>query len=159
VQSGRAAYDQGLPCGGVTDTIAIPTPTPSTADRAALRQRALVGAGIRAAFGVATLVAPGPASRLFGFPKGHDNGSARLMARLFGVRELAMAALVVSALDDDERLGHACAISAAVDVGDVIVACGTFRRDPQLRVASALTMLAGTAGAASWLDLLRRIDD
>ncbi|MCB1262719.1 MAG: hypothetical protein KDB33_20325, partial [Acidimicrobiales bacterium] len=84
---------------------------------------------------------------------------ARFMARLFGVRELAMAALVVTALDDTERLGHACAISAAVDVGDAVVAAGTWRRGEGLRMASALTMLAGTAGAATWLDLLRRLDD
>lgn len=146
----------------MTDVISTSTPAPvapSATPDAALRQRALVGAGIRAAFGVATLVAPGPASRLFGFPKAHNNGSARFMARLFGVRELAMAALVVTALDDTERLGHACAISAAVDVGDAVVAAGTWRRGEGLRMASALTMLAGTAGAATWLDLLRRLDD
>lgn len=149
----------------MTDAISSSDPYSSPAvgsaadDLATLRQRAMVGAAVRAAFGVASLAFPGKASRLFGFPKTENTPTARLMGRLFGVRELAMAALVLSALDDRERLGHACAISAAVDAGDVAVAVGTLRRSDGVRLPAVLTMLAGSAGAISWLDILRRLDD
>ena len=132
-------------------------PVPVVSDDA--RKRALIGAGLRAGFGMVPLLAPGIGAKLFGFPGAQDTATARFFARLFGVRELALAAFVLTALDDREELAHVAAVNAAVDVGDVLVALNTLRRGDGIRIPAVLTTVAGTAGAATWLDLLRRLDD
>ncbi|HEU4701413.1 MAG TPA: hypothetical protein VFS37_02945 [Conexibacter sp.] len=48
-----------------------------------LRRLTARAAAGRVVIGLAPLIAPGPTSRLLGFPRAHDNPSARLMGRLF----------------------------------------------------------------------------
>ena len=152
----RAVSDTTTPTAATTPDTAVPS-VPVVSEDA--RTRALLGAGLRAGFGLIPLLAPGVGAKLFGFPGAQDTPTARFFARLFGVRELALAAFVLTALDDRDELAHVAAVNAAVDVGDVIVAAGTFRKGQGLRISSVLTMVAGSAGAATWLDLLRRLDD
>ncbi len=56
----------------------------------------------RIALGLAPFVAAGPASRLLGFPVAHDNPTARLMARMFGVRDIGLGVLAFYALAHPE---------------------------------------------------------
>ena len=53
----------------------------------------VMGVG-RILLGIAPFVAARPSARLLGFPVDHDNPTTRLMARLFGVRDIGLGVLV-----------------------------------------------------------------
>lgn len=72
----------------------------------------------RISIGAAALFAPGPTSKLLGFPRDHDNATARLMGRLFGVRDLALGVLVWRFKDDPAVAPWIFRFNAAVDAGD-----------------------------------------
>ncbi len=72
----------------------------------------------RIAIGAAALFAPGPTSKLLGFPRDHDNATARLMGRLFGVRDLALGVLVWRFKDDPAVAPWIFRFNAAIDAGD-----------------------------------------
>ena len=81
---------------------------------------AYVMAGIRSAIGLAPLVALGPVAKLFGFPDEQMNPTARLMARLFGIRNVALAGLLVGAARGWAQLPFVFLLNAAVDFSDVL---------------------------------------
>ncbi len=60
-------------------------------------------------------------ARLLGIPAEHDSPTARLMGRMFGVRNLALAAMVLLALRVPGQLHLACLLNASVDAGDIAV--------------------------------------
>jgi hypothetical protein len=72
----------------------------------------------RVLIGAAALLAPGPTSRLLGFPAEQDSASARLMGRLFGVRDVALGALVWKARNDPAFARFSYRLNACVDAGD-----------------------------------------
>ncbi len=72
----------------------------------------------RIAIGAAALIAPGPTSRLLGFPAAQDSPTARLMARLFGVRDVALGVLVLRARRDPHFARFVYRLNAIVDGGD-----------------------------------------
>ena len=120
-------------------------------------RRARAAATIRAAFGLVPLFAPGPASRLLGFPPEEDSSTARLMGRLFGVRELALAAIVWLTPGERDRLLRVLALNAAVDAGDAAVFAGAVATRAGVDRAAGGMMLPALAGCAIWLDLMRRL--
>ncbi|MFO0749694.1 MAG: DUF4267 domain-containing protein [Myxococcota bacterium] len=75
---------------------------------------------MRIVIGLAPLVAPGPASRLLRFPAAHDNATARLMGRLFGVRDVGLGVLVFYALAHPAFLDFSFLFQAAMDGGDLL---------------------------------------
>ena len=84
------------------------------------KTRAVAGtiAAGRIAIGAAALLAPGPTSRLLGFPASQDSPTARLMARLFGVRDVALGVLVLRARRDPDFARFLYRLNAIVDAGD-----------------------------------------
>jgi hypothetical protein len=72
----------------------------------------------RILIGAAALLAPGPTSRLLGFPTSQDSASARLMGRLFGVRDVALGVLVLRARRDPDFARFVYRLNACVDGGD-----------------------------------------
>jgi hypothetical protein len=72
----------------------------------------------RVAIGAAALFAPGWTSRLLGFPVEQDSPSARLMGRLFGVRDVALGVLVWKARNDPATARFVYRLNAGVDGGD-----------------------------------------
>jgi hypothetical protein len=72
----------------------------------------------RILIGAAALLAPGPTSRLLGFPTSQDSASARLMGRLFGVRDVALGVLVLQARRNPEFARFVYCLNACVDGGD-----------------------------------------
>lgn len=115
-------------------------------------------AAVRAAFGGLAIASPGPASRLLGFPAGEDNSTARLMGRFFGVRELALAALVWGAPMRRRSLRRVFLLNAAVDGGDAAVLAATLRNrsDTTHRAAAAMTGFA-VLGCGLWLYLANEL--
>ena len=69
-----------------------------------LRSRALMMSSARAGIGMASIFAPSVSARITGYPAEHDNATARMIGRLFGVRELLLAWLVVDAVRRPEVL-------------------------------------------------------
>src|SRR5690349_19131306 len=74
----------------------------------------------RIALGLAPFIAAGPASRLLGFPGHHDNPTARLMARFFGVRDAGLGVLAFYAVAHPEAAGFLFLFNAAMDLGDLL---------------------------------------
>lgn len=72
----------------------------------------------RVLIGAAALFAPGRTSRLLGFPVEQDSPSARLMGRLFGVRDVALGVLVWKARNDPAFARFVYRLNACVDGGD-----------------------------------------
>jgi hypothetical protein len=115
---------------------------------------AVVGMGIgRILLGLAPFVAAGPASRLLGFPAKHDNPTARLMARFFGVRDIGLGVLAFYALRHPEAAAFIFLFNAAMDAGDLFaISLPILKRDGIDRGA-ALSALFAIGGGISWLVL------
>lgn len=113
----------------------------------------------RIAIGAAALLAPSLTSRLMGFPTDHDNPTARLMGRLFGVRDVALGVLVLS-LHDDPRVARSIYhLNAAVDAGDAAsMAAAVVGRQGIDRAAMSSAALAVPA-ALGWIHLAREADN
>jgi hypothetical protein len=113
----------------------------------------------RIAIGAAAVLAPGPGSRLLGFPAEQDSPSAHLMSRLFGVRDIALGALVWRTRDEPSLSRYVYRLNALVDAGDMAaMAVPVIERRGMDRAAISSAALALT-GAAGWLNLLRMTAD
>lgn len=125
-------------------------------DEELTRLTARAAAG-RVIIGLAPLLAPGPASRLLGFPGAHDNPSARLLGRLFAVRDIALGVLTWQVRDDPVLLRHAFRVNAAIDVSDATTAAlPPLLGRRGIDRAALSTAAFALAGANVWLALLRR---
>ena len=115
---------------------------------------AVIGMGIgRILLGLAPFVAAGPASRLLGFPAKHDNPTARLMARFFGVRDIGLGILAFYAVRHPETAPFLFLFNAAMDAGDLFaISLPLVKRDGIDRGA-ALSALFAIAGGIGWLVL------
>jgi Domain of unknown function (DUF4267) len=113
------------------------------------------GMGVgRILLGVAPFVAAGPSSRLLGFPAAHDNATARLMGRFFGVRDVGLGVLVFYALLHPVALGFLLLFNALTDFGDLIaIGIPLARRQGIDRGAWMSAAFALPAGLA-WLVVL-----
>ncbi len=120
-----------------------------------LQTRVRAMAAGRVAIAAAALFAPGPSSRLLGFPREQDSPSARLMGRLFGVRDIALGALVWQAGDEPVRAQFIYRLNAWVDAGDAAaMAAAVIGRQGIDRAALSSAAFA-LVGASGWLRLLR----
>lgn len=123
---------------------------------AGVRARALRMATMRAGIGVASICAPSASARIAGFPAAHANPSARLMARLFGVRELLLAWLVFDAVRGGDPAPSVFVLQAAVDAADVAAqSVSVIKGDGIARGAISGMALAGGA-AVLWGQLARK---
>jgi hypothetical protein len=122
-------------------------------DLTRLTGRAAAG---RVIIGLAPLLAPGPMSHLLGFPRAHDNPSARLMGRLFAVRDIALGVLTWQVRDDPVLLRHAFRINAAIDASDMTAAALPLLGHRGINRAALSTATFAFTGMNVWLSLLRR---
>ncbi len=105
----------------------------------------------RIAIGLAPFVAAKPSSRLLGFPAAHDNATARLMARFFGVRDVGLGVLVLWALRHPDALPFVLLFNAFMDLGDLFsTAIPLLRRQGIDRAALGSAAMAASAGML-WL--------
>src|SRR5882724_11094620 len=105
----------------------------------------------RIALGLAPFVAAGPSSRMLGFPASHDNPTARLMGRFFGVRDIGLGVLALWALRHPEALPFVMLFNAFMDAGDLFaISIPLVKRQgiDRAAVASAAFALIGGLG---WL--------
>jgi hypothetical protein len=111
---------------------------------------AAMGLG-RIALGLAPFVAAGPASRLLGFPTKHDNPTARLMGRLFGVRDIGLGVLAFYAIRHPEAAAFIFLFNAFMDLGDLFAVSIPLARRQGIDKGALLSGLAAFIGGTSWL--------
>ncbi|MCA9516665.1 MAG: hypothetical protein KC635_17105 [Myxococcales bacterium] len=115
----------------------------------------LVAMGVaRVLIGIAPLLAPSFSSRLLAFPTAHDNATARLMGRLFGVRDVGLGLLVFYALGHVELLPAMCVFQAMMDGGDLLSIMVPLVRRQGIDRAAWLSAGFALVGGASWLVVL-----
>ena len=111
----------------------------------------------RILLGLAPFLAARPSERLMGFPVEHDNPTARLMGRLFGVRDVGLGALVFYALKHPEVLGFILVFNALTDFGDLLaITIPLARRQGIDRAAWTSAAFALPAGAG-WLAVFSQL--
>ena len=85
-------------------------------------------------------------ARLLGVPPSHDNATGRLMARLFGVRDVGLGVLTFWAVAHPEMLPFVAVFNGCTDLGDVgAAAIPLVRREQIDRVAWRTMTMAGSA--------------
>ncbi len=108
----------------------------------------------RVLIGLAPFVAARPASRLLGFPEAHDSPTTRLMARLFGIRDVGLGVLVFWAIATPAVLPFVLAFNALTDFADLVaISIPLLRRQGIDRAAWTSVGFALPAGVA-WLVML-----
>jgi hypothetical protein len=111
---------------------------------------AAMGLG-RIAIGLAPLVAAGPASRLLGFPVKHDNPTARLMARMFGVRDIGLGVLAFYAIKHPEFAPFIFLFNAFMDLGDLMSIAVPLVKRQGIDKGALLSAMFAIGGGLSWL--------
>jgi hypothetical protein len=109
---------------------------------------------IRALLGVAPFVAAGPLIPLLGFPPNEATTTAIVFARLFGVRDVGLGAIIVWSTQHPDTLPAVLVLNAATDLGDLGAFLLGMRGRPDLH--RPLGICASIAGSAclAWLVLL-----
>jgi hypothetical protein len=111
----------------------------------------------RILLGLTPFVAARQSSRLLGIPAGHDNATARLMGRFFGVRDVGLGVLAFYGLEHTEALAFILIFNALTDFGDLAaIAIPLVRREGIDRAAWTSVGFALPAGLA-WLVAYSRI--
>lgn len=94
---------------------------------------------------------------MMGFPKAHDTATARLMARLFGVRDVGLGVLVFYALLHPAALAFVLVFNALTDFGDLVaITIPLAKRQGIDRAAWRSAAFALPAGV-SWLAVFFRL--
>jgi hypothetical protein len=105
----------------------------------------------RITLGLAPFVAAGPSSRLLGFPASHDSPTARLMGRLFGVRDIGLGVLAFYALRHPEVAPFLFLFNAFMDFGDLVAVTIPLARREGIDRAAVLSGLFALTGGLGWL--------
>ena len=102
----------------------------------------------RALIGLAPFVAISPVVRMLGFPAEHDNPTARVMARLFGVRNVGLGVMAVAAIHGYASLPFVCLINVAHDCFDATaIVVPLVRRQGMDRAVYGCLAFAFTGGS------------
>ena len=105
----------------------------------------------RIALGLAPIVAARPASNLLGFPRDHDNPTTRLMARLFGVRDIGLGVLAIAAVQGLASLPFVFLFQAAHDLGDAMMISAPLVKRQGIDRAAATSLAFALIGASLWI--------
>ncbi len=119
-----------------------------------LFQLVVVGMALgRIVLGLAPFVAAGPSARLLGFPASHDTATARLMGRLFGVRDIGLGVLVFYGLAHPETQPFIFVFNACMDAGDLTAILIPLVKRQGIDRAAAISGLFALIGGSGWLIL------
>jgi hypothetical protein len=118
-------------------------------------QAAITAMGIgRIMIGLAPFVAAGATARLLGFPAAHDTATARLMGRLFGVRDIGLGVLAFYALAHPETAPFIFLFNAMMDAGDLFaITIPLVKRqgiDRGALLSAAMALTGGTGWLIAW---------
>lgn len=120
-----------------------------------LSRTAAIGMAVgRVGIGTAASFATKPALGAAGFDAG--NSSARVLGRLAGVRDVALAGVIAASLGDRDRLREATLAATAADAADALIFIAALR-DPQMRRAAQLSAPSAIAATVGGLWLASRL--
>ena len=108
-------------------------------------------ASMRVAIGLAPMVAASRTSQLLGFPASHDNPTTRLMARLFGVRDIGLGVVAIGALFGHVSLPFALLFNACTDAGDALMILIPLARRQGIDRAALSSLILAALGGSAWL--------
>jgi hypothetical protein len=124
-----------------------------------LSRHAIWLAVARAAFGAPSVAAPEACLRLLGLSCGRRPNPARYFVGFFGVRELALAALLLGARRDLRKLRALVGLGALADMGDSALVLGHLLRARRIEPAALTLLGTGLSGSAAsvavWLEVQR----
>jgi hypothetical protein len=122
-------------------------------DQARMRDIATAMSAARASVGAAALLAPRLTSKLMGFPDQHDNPTARMVARLFAIREIALGTFTATQARRNPVQPDLYLLNAAVDLGDAAVCAMTLvgGRGVARAAAGSLALALPFAATFLWL--------
>ncbi|TMB91188.1 MAG: hypothetical protein E6J45_06855 [Chloroflexi bacterium] len=118
------------------------------------RERILRIAVARMTVGSSVGVTTTLAAKVFGVPDEQLTPGARLIARLFGVRNCVLGAWALSMRDagaDEQR--RCFQFNAAVDIADFVL-LAPYLRQRELRRAAFLSLALATSATLAWVNLL-----
>lgn len=116
-------------------------------------------AGVRIGLGAVMLLAPGLGRRIFGVPNDQDNGSVRLLARLFGVRQVMLGVWALQVQGRSAEARKLCyQLNMACDAVDVVALGIAGVTGKGLVQAAIMGSLLGTSETLAWIDLLQQVD-
>lgn len=117
-------------------------------------------AAVRLTLGTTMLVSPTLGRKIFGVPANQDNSAVRLLARMWGIRQVVLGAWalqVQSRPKEDRKLCYQ--LNAVTDVVDVVaLGLAGFFGTGMLQ-ASVMGAAAGINETLAWVDLLDQLDD
>ena len=109
----------------------------------------------RVSVGLGALVATGLAEVVFGVPEEHDNPTARVLGRLFGIRNVVLGAWALAVRDADVEARRLCyALNAVVDGVDVGILLWALVRRQGIARLSLTSAALGSSALLAWVDLL-----
>ena len=109
----------------------------------------------RICVGGLVLGASGQAAQIFGLPEEQNSPAARLLGRLFGIRNITLGAWALTVRDRSKAERKLCyQFNAAIDAADLVVlaVAGIMRQG--LTRPVIMSSVLGSAALLSWLDLL-----
>lgn len=112
----------------------------------------VIGLGIgRVLLGLAPFVAAGPSARLLGFPRSEDTPTARLMGRLFGVRDVGLGVLAFASVLHPAAAPFVFLFNAAMDAGDVVATSIPLVKREGIDRAAIRSMAFAVVGGLAWV--------
>jgi hypothetical protein len=105
----------------------------------------------RIVLGLAPFLAAAPAAKLVGFPASHDTPTARLMGRLFGVRDIGLGVLALWGLRNPEVLPFVLLFNAFMDAGDLVATGIPLIKRQGIDRGAAMSAMFATIGGLGWL--------
>ncbi|MFY9614135.1 MAG: hypothetical protein WAT58_01935 [Candidatus Dormiibacterota bacterium] len=105
-----------------------------------------------------TLMIPALARRLFGVPDNQDNASLRLVARMFGIRNIVLGAWTLMARDQGPEQRLLCyRLNTAVDAVDVAALAWAGLTGEGLKQAAVMGATIGSTAAVAWIELASEV--
>ena len=106
---------------------------------------------------VAAVLTPSLTSKVMGFPPESDTPSSRLVARFFGLREIAMGLLTLTLVRRNPRDRRLMEWNAVVDGSDAILAGIALAHRRGIDRAALGTLALAVPLCAAWLWLRRQV--
>ncbi|MDQ6746999.1 MAG: hypothetical protein M3010_02670 [Candidatus Dormibacteraeota bacterium] len=123
------------------------------------RERAMRAAAARVVIGGALTLLPGLSRRTFGIPASQDNAALRLMARLFGIRNVLLGVWAIRVQDQGPDARRLCyQVNAAADALDVVALAVAGVTGDGLVRGALMGGALGTSEVLAWFDLLGDVD-
>lgn len=108
---------------------------------------------IRVLIGLGPIVAPGPLVGVFGFPQSEVTPSAIVFARLFGVRDIGLGAIIAWSVSRPEVWPAMMLLNGLTDTGDLLAFLAGMRGRPDLRRPMGMGAAVAGSAALAWLVL------